>query len=207
VVVPVEQDQSIDGLEPIGGEGLGGMGDEGSGASAFPPLGALGDKWRGSSGYTAMAGVNLRLAGTLFGEIAVGWGEQQPIDDSFAIISGPLINGDLIWMATPSTKLEFLARSSISETSLDESAGAVDRFFQLGRNRRSGAISCSEPTRPTKLPTLPEPRSSISAPNWERPRSTISIRCCRPMSATNIPTSPAVPTRLATSSRTRSRSV
>jgi hypothetical protein len=79
-----------------------------------------------------MAGVNLRLAGTLFGEIAAGWGEQQPIDDSFATISGPLINGNLIWMATPSTKLEFIARSSISETSLDESAGAVDRFFQLG---------------------------------------------------------------------------
>jgi hypothetical protein len=87
---------------------------------------------RGSTGWTALAGVNLRLAGTLFGEIAAGWGEQQPIDDSFVTISGPLINGDLIWMATPSTKLEFLARSSISETSLDESAGAVDHFFQLG---------------------------------------------------------------------------
>lgn len=87
---------------------------------------------RGSTGYTAMAGVNLRLAGTLFGEIAAGWGEQQPIDDDFANISGPLINGNLIWMATPSTKLEFLARSSISETSLDTSAGAVDQFFQLG---------------------------------------------------------------------------
>lgn len=87
---------------------------------------------RGSTGWTALAGVNLRLAGTLFGEIAAGWGEQQPIDDSFATISGPLINGNLIWMATASTKLEFLARSSISETSLDESAGAVDHFFQLG---------------------------------------------------------------------------
>ncbi len=87
---------------------------------------------RGSTGYTAMAGVNLRLAGTVFGEIAAGWGEQQPIDDEFANISGPLINGNLIWMATPSTKFEFLARSGISETSLDTSAGAVDHFFQLG---------------------------------------------------------------------------
>lgn len=87
---------------------------------------------RGSTGWTALAGANLRLAGTLFGEIAAGWGEQQPIDDSFADISGPLVNGNLIWMATSSTKLEFIAQSSISETTLENSAGAVDHFFQLG---------------------------------------------------------------------------
>ena len=87
---------------------------------------------RGSTGWTAVAGVNLRLAGTLFGEIAAGWGEQQPIDDSFVEVSGPLVNGNLIWMATPSTKFEFIARSAISETTLENSAGAVDHFFQLG---------------------------------------------------------------------------
>ncbi len=86
---------------------------------------------RGSSGFRAMAGVNLRLAGTLFGEIAAGWGEQQPIDDSLSTISGPLLNGDLIWMPTASTKLEFLARTDISETTLEDSAGAIDHFFEL----------------------------------------------------------------------------
>ena len=39
---------------------------------------------RGSTGWTALTGVNLRLWGTLFGEIGAGWGEQQPIDDNFA---------------------------------------------------------------------------------------------------------------------------
>jgi hypothetical protein len=87
---------------------------------------------RGSSGYTALAGVNLRLAGgTLFGEIAGGWGEQQPIDSSFETISGPLVNGDLIWMPGPSTKLEFIARSEIEETTLEEASGAIDHFFSL----------------------------------------------------------------------------
>ena len=86
---------------------------------------------RGSSGFTTLAGVNLRLAGTLFGEIAGGWGQQQPIDDSLKTISGPLLNGDLIWMPTPSTKLEFLARSEIDETTLEDSAGAIDHFFEL----------------------------------------------------------------------------
>jgi hypothetical protein len=86
---------------------------------------------RGSAGYTAQAGVNLSVGGTLFGEIAAGWGEQQPIDDSFVTISGPLVNGDLIWLPRPSTKLEFIARSEINETTLEDSAGAVDNFFQL----------------------------------------------------------------------------
>ncbi len=78
-----------------------------------------------------MAGVNLRVAGTLFGEIAGGWGEQQPIDDSLETIKGPLINGDLIWMPTPMTKLEFLARTEIDETRFEDSAGAIDHFFEL----------------------------------------------------------------------------
>ena len=78
-----------------------------------------------------MAGVNLRVAGTLFGEIAAGWGQQQPIDDDLSTISGPLLNGDLIWMPMPSTKLEFLARSEINETTLEDSAGAIDHFFEL----------------------------------------------------------------------------
>ena len=76
--------------------------------------------------------MNLRLWGTFFGEIAAGWGEQQPIDDSFATISGPLVNGNLIWLPNPSTKVEFIASSDISETTLDNSAGAVDHFFELG---------------------------------------------------------------------------
>ncbi len=86
---------------------------------------------QGSTGYTALAGVNVRLAGTLFGEIAGGWGEQQPIDDSLSAIKGPMINGDLIWMPTPMTKLEFLARTEIDETSFEDSAGAIDHFFEL----------------------------------------------------------------------------
>lgn len=86
---------------------------------------------RGSTGFTTLAGVNLRLAGTLFGEIAGGWGEQQPIDDSLDTIEGPLINGDLIWVPTPMTKLEFLARTQLAETSLQDSAGAIDHFFEL----------------------------------------------------------------------------
>jgi hypothetical protein len=86
---------------------------------------------RGGSGFRALAGVNLRLGGTLFGEIAGGYGQQQPIDNGFETIEGPLVNGDLIWMPTPMTKLEFLAHTEIDETTLEDSAGAIDHFFEL----------------------------------------------------------------------------
>jgi hypothetical protein len=86
---------------------------------------------RGSEGYSLLTGANLRLGPRLFGEIAFGWGSQAPIDDRLAVIEGPLIDADLIWMLTPITKLEFIARSEIDETTLDESAGAIDRFYSL----------------------------------------------------------------------------
>ena len=86
---------------------------------------------RGSAGFVVLSGVNLRLGGTLFGEASLGWGEQQPIDDRLPPVEGPLINGDLIWMPSPLTKLEFLARSEIDETTLSDASGAIDRFYEL----------------------------------------------------------------------------
>lgn len=86
---------------------------------------------RGSDGYVLLTGADLRLWGTLLGEISFGWGQQQPIDDRLAPVEGPLINADLIWMMTPITKVEFIARSEIDETTLEDSAGAVDRFYSL----------------------------------------------------------------------------
>jgi hypothetical protein len=40
-------------------------------------------------------------------------------------------NADIIWMMTPVTKVEFLARSEIDETTLVDSLGAIDRFYEL----------------------------------------------------------------------------
>ena len=94
------------------------------------PLNSAGLR-RGSSGVVMLGGFNLRLAGTLFGEISVCWGQQQPIDDGFAPISSPLLNADLIWMPNPATKVEFLARLEIDETTVVDSLGAIDRFFEL----------------------------------------------------------------------------
>lgn len=37
----------------------------------------------------------------------------------------------MIWLPTPLTKIEFLARSEIDETTLVDYLGAIDRFFEL----------------------------------------------------------------------------
>jgi hypothetical protein len=86
---------------------------------------------RGSDGFEILTGADLRLAGTLFGEFGIGWGAQQPIDDRFTPVDGYLINADLIWMPSELTKIEFLARSEIDETTLESSLGAIDRFFEV----------------------------------------------------------------------------
>jgi hypothetical protein len=84
-----------------------------------------------TSGFDVQTGLIFGLPGTLTGEIGVGWGEQQPIDNFFSPVEGFLLNADLIWMPTPMTKLEFITRTEVSPTSLVDSVGAVDRFYEL----------------------------------------------------------------------------
>jgi hypothetical protein len=86
---------------------------------------------RGSSGYALLSGMTFRMTGKLTGEISAGWGQQQSIEQSFSPIEGFLLNGDIIWQPTPATKVEFIARSEIAETTLVDSFGAVDRYYEL----------------------------------------------------------------------------
>jgi len=84
-----------------------------------------------SSGVTLLTGATVNLTGRLTGEFSVGWGQQQSIDDRLSPVEGPLFNADIIWLPTPITKLEFIARSEIDETSLTDSLGAIDRYYEL----------------------------------------------------------------------------
>ena len=94
------------------------------------PINAAGFR-RGSSGFVVLSGLTLQLPGRLTGEVSAGWGEQQPIDEHFSPVEGPLLNADLIWLPTPLSKLEFIARSEIDETTLTDSLGAIDRYYEL----------------------------------------------------------------------------
>jgi hypothetical protein len=86
---------------------------------------------RGSSGFVALSGMTFELTGKLTGEVSAGWGEQQSIEESFSPIEGFLLNGDIIWQPTPLSKVEFIARSEIAETTFTDSFGAVDRYYEV----------------------------------------------------------------------------
>jgi hypothetical protein len=86
---------------------------------------------RGSSGYVLLSGMTFHMTGKLTGEMSVGWGQQQSIEQSFSPIEGFLLNGDIIWQPNPATKVELIARSEIAETTLVDAFGAVDRYYEL----------------------------------------------------------------------------
>jgi hypothetical protein len=86
---------------------------------------------RDSNGFAVLGGLDLVLPLGLSGEIEIGYGKQDPISKDLSPVDGLLVNGDLIWLPTPTTKVEFLARSEIAETTLTDSLGAIDRFFEL----------------------------------------------------------------------------
>jgi len=86
---------------------------------------------RDSTGYAVLSGMTFAFSDAFFGEISVGWGEQTSIDESVAPIEGVLLNADIIWMPTPMTMVEFISRSQVSTTSLVDSLGAIDRYYEL----------------------------------------------------------------------------
>ena len=86
---------------------------------------------RDSTGFAVLSGMAFGLTNEFTGEISLGWGEQTSLDEATAPIEGLLINADLIWQPTPMTMVEFLARSEVNTTTLVDSLGAVDYFYEL----------------------------------------------------------------------------
>lgn len=85
---------------------------------------------RNSSGYELLSGFVFTKA-RFTGEISAGWGQLSSIDTSLDPVEGFLLNADLIWMPTPMTMVEFLARTSVDTTTLVDALGAVDRYYEL----------------------------------------------------------------------------
>jgi hypothetical protein len=85
---------------------------------------------RNSSGVTLLAGAVFNYK-RLSGEISAGWGQQQSVDDRLSPVEGPLLNADLIWLPSPLNKIEFIARSEIDDSSLTDTVGAIDHYFEL----------------------------------------------------------------------------
>ena len=86
---------------------------------------------RDSTGFAVLAGTTFAFSDALFGNISVGWGEQNSIADDTAPIEGVLFNADIVWMPTPRTSVELIATSSVNVLSKADSLGAISRSYRL----------------------------------------------------------------------------
>ncbi|MFD0986415.1 outer membrane beta-barrel protein [Methyloligella solikamskensis] len=83
----------------------------------------------GSEGYRVQAGLAFGLFGSITGEIAMGYGVQDPIDEDFTLVDGFLFNADVLWQITALTSLSLQASTNLDETTAIDAAGAFSRFY------------------------------------------------------------------------------
>nr|WP_244462723.1 outer membrane beta-barrel protein [Methyloceanibacter caenitepidi] len=86
---------------------------------------------RDSTGYATLVGMTFAVSDAFYGDISLGWGEQNSIAADTAPIEGFLFNADIVWMPTPMTLVEFLANSQIATANTVDSLGAVSRSYRL----------------------------------------------------------------------------
>lgn len=86
---------------------------------------------RDSTGSSIKVGSDVDLFGSLTGEIAVGYLERVYKDPTLPNISGPTLDGSLIWQATALTTAKFTAASTVTESVLPGTSGEFSRAFNL----------------------------------------------------------------------------
>ena len=86
---------------------------------------------RTSNGVLARGGVTLALSNQLTGEISGGYGERHYQDARLPMLAAPLFDASLVWSATALTKVSLKATSSLSDTTLAASSGAVSRTYSI----------------------------------------------------------------------------
>lgn len=86
---------------------------------------------RDSTGGSIKVGGDINLFGSLTGEIAAGYLERVYKDPTLPDISGPTLDGSLIWQATALTTAKFTAASTITESILPGTSGEFSRDFNL----------------------------------------------------------------------------
>ena len=86
---------------------------------------------RDSTGSSIKVGSDVNLFGSLTGEIAAGYLERVYKDPTLPNISGPTLDGSLIWQATALTTAKFTAASTVTESVLRGTSGEFSRAFNL----------------------------------------------------------------------------
>jgi hypothetical protein len=86
---------------------------------------------RSSVGTTGKIGAVVDLFGSVTGEMAVGYTQRDYKDPTLPNIAGTIVNGALIWQATPLTTAKFNASSQVYETILAGTTGTLTRDVNL----------------------------------------------------------------------------
>jgi hypothetical protein len=86
---------------------------------------------RDSTGSSVKVGGDVNLFGSLTGEIAAGYLQRVYQDPTLPDISGPTLDGALIWQATALTTAKFTAATTVTESVLPGTSGELSRAFNL----------------------------------------------------------------------------
>ncbi|HEY0293155.1 MAG TPA: outer membrane beta-barrel protein [Hansschlegelia sp.] len=83
----------------------------------------------GSSGYAIRGGATFEATRLITGELAVGYGRQNPKDKDLKPVDGLLIDGSVAWSPSALTTVRATARTALQETTLEGSGGVLGRSF------------------------------------------------------------------------------
>ncbi len=86
---------------------------------------------RDSTGTSIKVGGDVNLFGSLTGELAAGYLQRVYKDPTLPNISGPTLDGSLIWQATALTTAKFTSASTVTESVLPGTSGEFSRDFNL----------------------------------------------------------------------------
>ena len=95
--------------------------------SAIDPSGYM----RDSNGAMARAGSTFELSRLLTGGISVGYGQRNYQDPRLVPLRGPLLNSSLLWTVTPLTRVTLRGTTTLDETTVAGSPGALTHVATL----------------------------------------------------------------------------
>lgn len=88
--------------------------------------------WRDSNGVQVRAGTSFEITRLLTGVISVGYGQRNYYRDPLLIpLRGPLLDSSLLWTVTPLTRVSLRGTTTMDETTMPLSPGALTHAVNL----------------------------------------------------------------------------
>jgi hypothetical protein len=78
-----------------------------------------------STGWAALGGFSLDFGGIVTGDIAAGFAQQTPDNDTLQGVEGAILAANVIWAMSPLTNINFNAAFNIDTTTLANSIGSL----------------------------------------------------------------------------------